>query len=234
MNTMKNFGKMFDSWTENWKVSNQDNPDHDYVANYMAKMEAMRYQLLDKRKAIEWDPLLKPMPTASFGKRILEDEVVEQRGQQLVKMSRWEQDMDLDIESWRRPKQSAEDFWKPKAVKDYSQQGLPRRSKQEFRPSETFDHSQKGCCESVSTRSVFSLKKFSLKNLDLNRYLSVTQNTLDWLSQTSSMWRINSTSRLRRVKAARKRVMRSLQTMKMRRRRILSQLMMKMSRVKRR
>ena len=158
MNTLKSFGKMFDSWTESWKVSNQDNHDQDYVANYMAQMEGMRHQLLDKRKAIEWDPLLKPMPTASFGKRILEDEVVEQRRQQQVKRSRWEQDMDLDIESWRRPKQSKEDFWKSKAVKDYSQQGLPRRSKQEFRPSETFDHSQKGCSESVSTRSVFSLK----------------------------------------------------------------------------
>ena len=158
MNTLKKFGKMFDSWTESWKVSNQESPDHDYVANYMAKMEAMRYQLLDKRKAIEWDPLLKPMPTASFGKRILEDEVVEQRGQKQVKRSRWEQDMDLDIESLRRPKQSKEDFWKPNAVKDCSQQGPPRRSKQEFGPSETFDFSQKGSSESVSTRSVLSLK----------------------------------------------------------------------------
>ena len=237
MNKLKNFDKMFDSWTESynkWKVSNQDNPDKDYVANYTAQMEAMRHQLLDKRKVIQdGDPLLKPKPKASFGKRVLEDEVMEQRVQQ-VKRSRWEQDMDLDIESWRRPKQSEEDFWKPKAVKDYSQQGLPRRSKQEFRPSETFDQSQKGCSECVSTRSVFSLKKCSLKNLDLNRYLSVTQNTLDWLRQTSSMWRINSTSRVRMVRAARKRMMRSLQTMKMRRRRILSQLMMKMSRVKRR
>ena len=158
MNTLKKFGKMFDSWTESWKVSNQDNPDQDYVANYMAQMEAMRYQLLDKRKAIEWDPLLKPMPTARFGKRILEDEVVEQRGQKQVKRSRWEQDMDLDIESLRRPKQSKEDFWKPNAVKDCSQQGPPRRSKQEFGPSETFDYSQKGSSESVSTRSVLSLK----------------------------------------------------------------------------
>merc|ERR1719239_727897 len=146
MNKLENFDKMFDSWTESynkWKVSNEDNPDQGYVTNYMAQMEAMRHQLLDKRKAIEGDPLLKPKPTASFGKRILEDEAVEQRGQQQVKRSRWEQDMDLDIESWRRPKQSEEDFWKPKAVKDYSQQGPPRRSEQEFRPSETFDYSRR-------------------------------------------------------------------------------------------
>ena len=146
MNKLKNFDKMFDSWTESynkWKVSNQDNPDKDYVANYTAQMEAMRHQLLDKRKVIQdGDPLLKPKPKASFGKRVLDDEVVEQRVQQ-VKRSRWEQDTDLDIESWRRPKQSEEDFWKPKAVKDYSQQGPPRRSEQEFRPSETFDYSRR-------------------------------------------------------------------------------------------
>merc|ERR1719367_2043083 len=100
----------------------------------------MRHQLLDKRKVIH-DGDLKPK--TSFGKRILEDEVVEQQRGQQVKKSRWEQDMNLDIESWRRPKQSEEDFWKPKAVKDYSQQGPPRRSEQEFRPCETFDYSRR-------------------------------------------------------------------------------------------
>ena len=146
MNKLKNFDKMFESWTENynkWKVSNENNPDKDYVTNYTAQMEAMRHQLLDKRKMIfEGDPLLKPKATS--GKRVMEEEALEQQRGQQVKRSRWEQDTDLDIEAWRRPKQSEEDFWKPKAVKDYSQQqGPPRRAEQEFRPSETFDYSRR-------------------------------------------------------------------------------------------
>ena len=141
-NKLKSFDKMFDTWNENyhkWKVSNESNPDREYVANYSAQMEAMRHQLLDKRKAIhEGRPQTRAKPTANFGKRMLEEEMVQQK-----KKSRWEENEDLDIEVWRRPKQSEEEFWKPKAVKDYSQQGGPRRTDQEFRPAETFDYSQR-------------------------------------------------------------------------------------------
>ena len=76
MNKLKNFDKMFESWTENynkWKVSNENNPDKDYVTNYTAQMEAMRHQLLDKRKVIfEGSPLLKSK--ANSGKRVMEEE----------------------------------------------------------------------------------------------------------------------------------------------------------------
>jgi len=47
---------MFSNWEEtykNWKKENENNPDHLYVENYKQQMEAMRLQLLEKRKKLQ-------------------------------------------------------------------------------------------------------------------------------------------------------------------------------------
>ena len=54
--TLKNFDAMFSNWEEtykNWKKENENNPDHLYVENYKQQMEAMRLQLLEKRKKLQ-------------------------------------------------------------------------------------------------------------------------------------------------------------------------------------
>eukprot|EP00092_Neocalanus_flemingeri_P056486 GFUD01066983.1.p1 GENE.GFUD01066983.1~~GFUD01066983.1.p1 ORF type:complete len:193 (-),score=65.27 GFUD01066983.1:4-552(-) len=46
---------MFKNWEDNyekWKTTNKENPDREYVGTYMAQMEAMRIQLLEKRKGL--------------------------------------------------------------------------------------------------------------------------------------------------------------------------------------
>jgi len=53
---LENFDKMFGNWEDSyakWKSSNKENPDRNYVETYMAQMEAMRIQLLDKRKGLD-------------------------------------------------------------------------------------------------------------------------------------------------------------------------------------
>jgi len=53
---LENFDKMFRNWEENydnWKSCNAENPDRHYVETYRAQMEAMRVQLLDKRKGLD-------------------------------------------------------------------------------------------------------------------------------------------------------------------------------------
>eukprot|EP00092_Neocalanus_flemingeri_P016338 GFUD01017686.1.p1 GENE.GFUD01017686.1~~GFUD01017686.1.p1 ORF type:complete len:742 (+),score=206.22 GFUD01017686.1:243-2468(+) len=52
---LENFDKMFKNWEDNyekWKTTNKENPDREYVGTYMAQMEAMRIQLLEKRKGL--------------------------------------------------------------------------------------------------------------------------------------------------------------------------------------
>jgi len=53
---LENFDKMFGNWEDSyakWKSSNKENPDRNYVETYMAQMEAMKIQLLDKRKGLD-------------------------------------------------------------------------------------------------------------------------------------------------------------------------------------
>merc|ERR1719474_740974 len=52
---LANFDKMYKNWEstyEKWKDENKTNPDEGYIQSYSAQMEAMKSQLLDKRKKI--------------------------------------------------------------------------------------------------------------------------------------------------------------------------------------
>jgi len=52
---LSKFDKMFKNWEatyEKWKDENKDNPDDEYTQSYSAQMEAMKSQLLDKRKKL--------------------------------------------------------------------------------------------------------------------------------------------------------------------------------------
>ena len=54
--TLENFDKMFESWERTystWREENRLNPDREYVMSYTEQMEAMRGNLMEKRRKLE-------------------------------------------------------------------------------------------------------------------------------------------------------------------------------------
>ena len=54
--TLENFDKMFENWESTystWREENRHNPDREYVSSYSGQMEAMRGNLMEKRRKME-------------------------------------------------------------------------------------------------------------------------------------------------------------------------------------
>ena len=54
--TLENFDQMFENWESTystWREENRHNPDREYVSSYTGQMEAMRGNLMEKRRKME-------------------------------------------------------------------------------------------------------------------------------------------------------------------------------------